>query len=272
MKRHEKLGTLERHPPTTRSLIYLALLSALLLSSCQGQTLTRAVPEVLATYPHDPQAFTQGLLLADGLFYESTGLYGASTLREVVPETGEVLRQYRLPREYFAEGLELVDDRLIQLTWKEEVALVYRRDTFEQIDTLTYEGDGWGLCYDGEALIMSDGSATLTHRDPETFAVLGTTQVTLSGRPLEALNELECVEGFVYANVWQEDLIVKIDADGRVVQEIDASSLLSPAERARLGQNAVLNGIAYNPETETFFITGKLWPQLFEVRFTEAER
>jgi glutaminyl-peptide cyclotransferase len=261
----------ERPLPKTRYLILLALLGAPLLSSCQGQTLTQAVPEVLATYPHDPQAFTQGLLLSDGRLYESTGLYGASSLREVVPETGEVLRRLDLPPEYFAEGLELVDDRLIQLTWQEEEALVYRRDTFERIGTLPYEGEGWGLCYDGEALIMSDGSATLTRRDPETFAVLGTTQVTLSGRPLERLNELECVDDHVYANVWQEDLIVKIGADGRVVQEIDASGLLSPAQRARLGPNAVLNGIAYNPETETFLVTGKLWPQLFEVRFEGVE-
>jgi glutamine cyclotransferase len=246
------------------------MLSALfLLSGCQAQELTRAVPVVLETYPHDPQAFTQGLLLEDDRFFESTGLYGASSLREVVPETGEVVRELALPPEYFAEGLALIGDRLIQLTWREGAALVYDLDTFEQVDTLAYEGEGWGLCFDGEALVMSDGSATLTRRDPETFAVLDTTQVRLGNEPVAMLNELECVDGFVYANVWQEDTIVKIAADGRVVQEIDASSLLSEAERAQLGPEAVLNGIAYSPETETFFLTGKLWPKVLEVRFSE---
>lgn len=252
--------------PVTRSLL---LLGTLMLSGCQGQGLTQVVPEILASYPHDREAFTQGLLFEDGRFFESTGLYGASSLREVVPETGEVVRELALSEEYFAEGLALVDDRLIQLTWREGEALVYDIDTFERIDTLPYEGEGWGLCFDGEALVMSDGSATLTRRDPETFAVLGSTVVQLGGEPVEMLNELECVGESVYANIWQEDTIVKIAEDGRVVQEIDAANLLSAGERAQLGPNAVLNGIAYNPETETFFLTGKLWPKVLEVRFSE---
>jgi len=240
-----------------------------MLSGCQGQELTRAVPVVHETHPHDPQAFTQGLLLDGGHFYESTGLYGESSLREVVPETGEVVRELALPQEYFAEGLALVGDRLLQLTWSEGEALVYELDTFEQTGSLSYEGEGWGLCYDGEALVMSDGSATLTRRDPETFAVLDATEVRLGGEPVTMLNELECVNGFVYANIWQQDTIVKIAEAGQVVQEIDASNLLSAEERAQLGPNAVLNGIAYNPEKETFFLTGKLWPKVFEVRFSE---
>ena len=240
-----------------------------MLVGCQGQELTQAVPEVLATYPHDPGAFTQGLLLEDGRFYESTGLYGESSLREVVPETGEVLREVELAPELFAEGLTLVDDRLIQLTWRAGVALVYNADTFEQTDTFSYEGEGWGLCYDGEELVMSDGSATLTRRDPETFALLGTIAVKLNGNPVEMLNELECVGDSVYANIWQSDTIVKIADDGSVVQEIDASSLLTNAERAQLDPNAVLNGIAYDPDTEIFYLTGKLWPELFAVRFTD---
>ena len=231
--------------------------------------MTEAVPKVLETYPHDAGAFTQGLLLSGGRFYESTGLYGQSTLREVVPETGEVLREVELPPEYFAEGLALVGNRLIQITWKEGEALVYDLDTFEQTGTLPYEGEGWGLCFDGEALVMSDGSSTLTRRDPETFAVLGTTEVKSGGQPVTMLNELECVDGFVYANIWQTDTIVKIAGSGQVAQEINASNLLSDAERAQLGPDAVLNGIAYDPEAKTFYLTGKLWPKVLGVRFSE---
>lgn len=239
----------------------------LMLAGCQGQEVTQTVPEILATYPHDAAAFTQGLLLSGEHLYESTGIYSQSTLREVVPETGEVLREVELAPNYFAEGLTLVGDRLIQITWREGTALVYDLDTFEQTDTLSYEGEGWGLCYDGEDVVMSDGSATLTRRDPETFEVLGTTEVRLGGEPVTMLNELECVNGFVYANVWQTDTILKIAEDGRVAEEIDASTLLSTAERAQLSRDAVLNGVAYNPETETFYLTGKLWPKLLEVRF-----
>ena len=254
----------------TATLFTLLILSACqVLSGCQGQELTEAVPEILGVYPHDPEAFTQGLLLEDGRFYESTGLYGESTLREVVPETGEVLREVAVSPDIFAEGLTLVEDKLIQITWREGVALIYDRDTFEQTDTLSYEGEGWGLCYDGAALVMSDGSATLTRRDPATLAVLGATEVTLDGQPVTQLNELECVGDDVYANVWQTDTIVRIADSGQVTQEIDASSLLSDAERAGLGPNAVLNGIAYDAEAETFFLTGKLWPKVLEVRFTK---
>ena len=249
--------------------VMFAALLGLMLTGCQGQELTEAVPKVLETYPHDTSAFTQGLLLENDHFYESTGLYGESTLREVVPETGEVLREVNVPPEYFAEGLTLVGDRLIQITWKAGEAFVYNLDTFEQTDTLSYDGEGWGICYDGEALQMSDGSSTLTRRDPETFAVLGTTEVKLNGQPVTMLNELECVDGYVYANVWQSDTIVKIAENGQVAQEIDASNLLTDAERAQLGPDAVLNGIAYDPEAETFFLTGKLWPKVLEVRFAE---
>ncbi len=249
--------------------MFTVLLGLALLTGCQGQELTEAVPEILETYPHDEGAFTQGLLLENDHFYESTGLYGESTLREVIPETGEVLREVDVPPEYFAEGLTLVGDRLIQITWQAGEAFVYNLDTFEQTDTFSYDGEGWGICYDGEALMMSDGSSTLTRRDPETFSVLGTTEVKLNGQPVTMLNELECVDGFVYANVWQTDTILKIAEDGKVAQEIDASNLLSDAERTQLGPNAVLNGIAYDADAETFFLTGKLWPKMLEVRFTE---
>lgn len=247
------------------SLIFLCLLG---LASCQ-QAVTQQVPEVINSFPHDEAAFTQGLLLYDGKLYESTGLNGASSLREVDLETGKVIRILPLAERYFGEGLARVDDKLIQITWRNGEAFVYDLETFEQEEIFTYSTEGWGLCFDGEDLYMSDGSAQLYRRDPETFEEEKVIDVTLSGESVNNLNELECVGEHVYANVWQTDRIVKIDkASGRVVSEIDASGLFPASERPS-DPNAVLNGVAYNPESETFYLTGKLWPSLFEVRFTE---
>jgi glutaminyl-peptide cyclotransferase len=225
----------------------------------------RMAVKVLSIRPHDAGAYTQGLLLHGGSLFESTGLYGSSSLREVNPETGEVKRKVSLPREYFAEGLALVDDRLIQLTWQEQKAFVYALADFAPAGELRYDGEGWGLCSDGRRLVMTDGSDRLAFRDPETFAVLSVIRVTLAGRRISQLNELECVEGMIYANVWQTDDILRIDpTDGRVTAVIDASGLLTPGER----QTAeVLNGIAWDPARKTFLITGKLWPKMFEVTF-----
>jgi glutamine cyclotransferase len=226
---------------------------------------------VLATRHHDPAAFTQGLLVHDGSLYESTGLYGSSSLREVDPVSGAVKRKLDVPSEFFAEGLALVGDRLIQLTWKEKKALVYKLAGFASAGSLPYEGEGWGLCWDGKRLVMTDGSDKLTFRDPQTFAFLG--EVTVSradrrGERVQELNELECVDGLVYANVWQTDDILRIDPkDGRVTAVIDASGLLTPEERQRTD---VLNGIAWDPQRKVFLITGKLWPKLFEVDFVPA--
>ncbi len=232
---------------------------------------SQLVPEVINRYPHDADAFTQGLLLHAGEFYESTGLYGESDLRRVEPTTGEVLQITDVPEEFFAEGLALVNDRLIQITWRENTAFVYDRETFEQIDSYTYEGEGWGLCYDGDSLYMSDGSPTITRRDPQTFEVLDTFSVTVEGTPVEELNELECVSDQIYANVWQSDLIVRFDTSNGIVNAvINAAGLLTPEERATAENIDVLNGIAYNTEDDTFYITGKLWPTLFEVRFVEG--
>ncbi len=232
--------------------------------------------EVLNTYPHDENAWTQGLELHDGRFYESTGLRGSSTLREVDPETGEVLRGLSLSDTLFAEGLTRVDDELIQLTWQAGVAFVYNFETFERTAALFYETEGWGLCYDGEQLYMSDGSSTLYVREPRRFRVVDEISVTLNGAPRDMLNELECVDGQIYANVWQTDDIVIIDpATGNITSLIDASGLLSEEERANLNANpntgAVLNGIAYDAENDVFFITGKFWPTMFEVRFVPTE-
>lgn len=234
-----------------------------------GPDVVQMIPEVVETRPHDPTAFTQGFILYDGSLYESTGLYGSSSLREVDPETGAVIRQIPIAEQYFAEGLERVDDRLIQITWQEQIAFVYDINTFEQIATFNYEGEGWGLCYDGTDLYMSNGSDQLTVRDPETFAVRETVPVTLEGQPVVRLNELECVGSTVFANIWQTDTIVQLDKEsGRVVAVISAAGLLTAEERS---MSDVLNGIVYLPESDTFLITGKLWPKMFEVRFVPVQ-
>ena len=234
--------------------------------------------EVLNTYPHQTDAFTQGLLVGeDGLLYESTGRYGQSTLRAVAPETGEVLRRYDLPAELFAEGLALVGNRLYQITWRENVAIIYDLETgaddgtFEPLGTFGYSGEGWGLCYDGEALYMSDGSNRINVHDPETFQIIAQYTVTLYGVFVDEINELECVGDDVYANIWNADTIIRFDKTTGIVNAvIDGSGLLSPEVRAGYPGGAVLNGIAYNPVSDTFYVTGKLWESLFEVRFLPA--
>lgn len=198
----------------------------------------RGLPEALTThvlnmYPHDRQAFTQGLLLYNGKLYESTGRYGVSELREVERSTGRMLRSVPLAKSYFGEGLARVGQHLIQLTWEEHVAFEYNLATFRPIGQFTYTTQGWDLCFDGTRLVMSDGSDTLYLRDPSTFAVAGKVRVTFNGQPQPALNELECVGGAVYANIWLTDTIIRIDPrNGSVTATINASGLLNPAERA----------------------------------------
>ena len=236
-------------------------------ASAAQKPVERLRVEILRTYPHDRQAFTQGLVLDQGTLYESTGLVGQSSLRQVELATGRVIKKIDVPPPYFAEGLSLVGDQLIQLTWQHGKAFVYNRKTFAKQAEHAYRGEGWGLCNDGTNLVMSDGSATLTFRKPSDFSVIRSVRVTLDGQPVDRLNELECAEGAVYANVWTTDLIVRIDpTSGRVMQAIDAPNLLSPMERHPDG---VLNGIAYDPSDKTFLITGKLWPKLFKVKFVK---
>ncbi len=224
---------------------------------------------VVAEYPHDPQAFTQGLVYPPdeaGVLYESTGLYGRSSLRKVELETGRVLRIHYLEPRYFAEGLALWDDALIQLTWREGTGFVYDRETFELRRTFRYETEGWGLASDVEArrLILSDGSSTLYFLDPETFSIVGRVPVSAKGRPVRLLNELEVIRRLVWANVWQTDRIAVIDPKtGRVGAWLDLSGLLP--EGARTGREDVLNGIAYDARNDRLFVTGKLWPKLFEI-------
>jgi glutaminyl-peptide cyclotransferase len=229
--------------------------------------------EVLEAYPHDTDSFTQGLVWNGETFYESAGLYGESDVREVERDSGEVLRQTPLADEFFAEGLAQVEDRLIQITWQENTAFVYDIETFEVVETFSYETEGWGLCYDGEVLYMSDGTPNLYTRDPQTFELLETVPVTFDGEPVGNLNELECVDGKVWGNIWQTDFIVRLDpATGNIDGVVNAADLLTPEQTADLGAGGVLNGIAYDPEDETFYITGKLWPALFKVRFVPVEQ
>jgi glutamine cyclotransferase len=224
--------------------------------------------KVVRTFPHDPRAFTQGLLFFEGKFFESTGLYGRSSLRRVDPDSGVVESGVDLPADLFGEGLARVGGRLVQLTWQSKRALVWNLATLRKEREFSYQGEGWGLCFDGRHLIMSDGSDTLALRDPESFAKVGEIVVRRAGRPLRNLNELECVEGIVYANVWQDSHIARVDArTGEVTGWIDASGLLAP-EEARSAD--VLNGIAYLPATGHLVVTGKLWPRVFEVEIVPA--
>lgn len=221
--------------------------------------------EVVASFPHDPGAFLQGLVWHDNGFYESTGLNGESTLRRVAFPSGEVLQRVDVPSEYFAEGLTMVGDRLIQLTWKSKKAFVYDRESFGLLGDFPYDTEGWGLTYDGTSLIMSDGSDTLFFLDPDTYEQTRTVRVTLDGRTVPRLNELEFLHGEVWANVWQTDLIVRIDpASGQVVGVLDLTGLLPSGERRE--DTDVLNGIAYDAETDRTFVSGKRWPLLYELR------
>lgn len=232
---------------------------------------------VVGSYPHDPRAFTQGLEYHDGELFEGTGIRRRSTMRRVALETGEVRASVDLPPEVFGEGIAVVGDRIFQLSWVEGRAFVRNRSDFSVVREFTYEGEGWGLCHDGARLVMSDGSDHLFFRDAETFAVTGSVAVTLAGEPLDMLNELECVEGVVYANVWQTDHIARIDpTTGVVTGWIDTAlhagspvgaRLLEPAD----AENAdVLNGIAWMPDRQHFLIGGKEWPRLFEVELVPA--
>ncbi len=226
-------------------------------------------PEIVRELPHDTGAFTQGLEISDGTLFESTGRVGHSWVRATALDSGAELAHVDLARPMFGEGITVAGDTVWQITWKDGVAIARDRNTLAQQRQVSYDGQGWGLCTQPDRLVMSNGSDTLTFRDPVTFDATGSVDVTLDGRPLDRLNELECSsDGFVYANVWTTDRIVKIDpATGVVVGRIDADNLkdaLPADERAGID---VLNGIAQIPGTDRFLVTGKLWPRMFEVRF-----
>jgi glutamine cyclotransferase len=218
---------------------------------------------IVHTYPHDSEAFTQGLVYRDGSLYESTGLNGRSSLRKVRLETGEVLQKRDVDTRYFAEGLTDWNGRLVQLTWQTNVAFVYDLLSFAPEQTFSYQGEGWGLTHDAARLILSDGSSTLRFFDPQTYREIGHVNVRDEAGPIERLNELELVGGEVFANVWQTDRICRIDpSTGRITGWIDLSGLLGPDERREAD---VLNGIAYDAAGGRLFVTGKLWPHLFEI-------
>jgi glutamine cyclotransferase len=220
------------------------------------------------TFPHDPQAYCQGLVFHNGFLYEGTGNYGESSLRKVELETGSVLQKHALHADLFGEGIAIWQDHLIQLTWKNRQAIVYDLATFEEQRRHSYKGEGWGLTFDGHLLIMSDGTETLKFIDPATFEVKRQLTVREGNRRIIRLNELEYVEGEVYANVWYEDRIARVSpTTGQVLSWIDLSRLFPAAQRPH--RDAVLNGIAYDAQQRRLFVTGKDWPSLFEIRISK---
>ena len=220
---------------------------------------------VIATFPHDPSSFTQGLVFHNGEMYESTGLEGESTLRRVEIATGRTLQRVDVPSQYFAEGLALVGDELLQLTWQSKIGFVYDRASFAPKRTFTYSSEGWGIAYDGSSqLVMSDGSDTLQFLDPKTFTLVKTLKVQDAGRSVGNLNELEFIEGEIWANVWMTDRIARISPNtGEVNAWIDLSTLYPQSQRTPPAD--VLNGIAYDKATRRIFITGKKWPRLYQI-------
>ncbi len=218
---------------------------------------------VVKSYPHDPGAFTQGLEYRDGVLFEGTGLNGRSSVRRVRLQDGQILASVPLSGEYFGEGITVQKSRILQLTWKHGVGFIYDRATLRKTGSFAYPGEGWGLANDGKLIYMSDGSSTIRVWDPVTLKELRRFSVKLQGRPIDQLNELEMVEGELYANVWQTDSILRISpADGNVVGIIDLQGLLN----SNAGEVDVLNGIAYDPAGKRLFVTGKLWPRIFEIQ------
>lgn len=238
-----------------------------------AETPTARVPRygyrILETFPHDRAAYTQGLVVeSDGVFLESTGLRGESSLRRVTMQDGAVQQLHVLADQYFGEGITFVDDRIIQLTWQEQTGFVYNRESFAVLETFSYPHEGWGIAYDGRQLLVSDGTDELRFWDPQTLVQTGSVRVRDQGLPVTLLNELEWVEGEVWANIYRTDLIARIDpASGEVLGWIDLAGLLAPEERD--GTEDVLNGIAYDEENGRLFVTGKRWPLLFEIELTD---
>jgi glutamine cyclotransferase len=256
------------------------LILALSLSSFHCQTVNTAnVPasqaeetqsakygyQIQNILPHDPNAFTQGLEFHDGKLLESTGQEGRSSLRSVEPETGKVLKKADVPLPFFAEGLTLLNRKIYQLTWQHQVGFIYDYESFQKTGQFSYAGEGWGLTNNGHSLILSDGTNRIRFLDPDSFRVTKTIAVLDEGTPVNEINELEFVKGEIYANIWHNDRIAMINPEtGRVTGWIDLTGLLPP--NAVQSEEAVLNGIAYDVAGDRLFVTGKLWPNLFEIR------
>lgn len=238
-------------------------------STSERNEVEKVVPtntyEVIRVFPHDDEAFTQGLIIHQGKLIESTGQVGQSSLRLVEPQTGNILQRVPVPPPYFAEGITLLNGKIYQLTWQDQKGFIYDAASLNKIGEFPYEGEGWGLTNDGKSLIMSDGSNRLRFIDPASFIVTKTVRVFDKTRPIESLNELEFVQGEIYSNIWHEDRVARIDPQtGMVVGWIDLAGLLKPDEIT--DEEAVLNGIAYDESNKTLFVTGKLWPKVFEIR------
>ena len=254
-----------------------ALSGGVFVCSCSdsvNSTVSKTIPvytyKVVNAYPHDRYAFTQGLVFENGFLYEGTGLHGRSTLRRVKLETGEILKIHKLPACFFGEGVTIYQNRIIQLTYKSNVGFVYDKDSFKLLRDFTFTTEGWGITHDGKRLIISDGTATLHYLDPKTFKAIGQIQVRDNYGPVSKLNELEYIQGEIYANVWKTDRIVKIEPQtGKVIGWIELKGLLSAEDhRAKVD---VLNGIAYDAINDRLFVTGKWWPKLFEIKLVSME-
>lgn len=274
------LVSLNRPAALRTTPVLLILLLSLVAVTCQSNSNTtsgnnnsgrQAVPvygyDVVKTFPHDPEAFTQGLIFEDGTWLESTGEVGHSSLRRVDVETGKVLQKVDVPAPYFAEGITLLKGKIYQLTWQDGLGFVYNAGTFEEIGKFNYQGEGWGLTNDGQSLILSDGTNRIRFLDPDNFQVQKTIAVSNGSTPVLEINELEYVQGEIYANIWHADRIARINPQtGMIVGWIDLTGLLARGEVH--DEEAVLNGIAYDETNGRLFVTGKLWPKLFEIRLT----
>lgn len=246
------------------------LLAAILLTAACGSGSQAGVPqfsyELVHTYPHDPRAFTEGLFYLEGFLYESTGLEFQSSIRKVRLETGEVVQKYDVPQQYFGEGIVNWQGKIVSLTWKSELGFVFDLATFKQQREFRYSGEGWALTRNDTEIIMSDGTPELRFLDPKTLTETHRIQVTLEGKPVANVNELEWVKGEIFANVWQTDYVLRIDpASGNVLGVVNFTGLLKRSDIVP-GQTDVLNGIAYDAKGDRLFVTGKNWPKLFEVR------
>jgi glutaminyl-peptide cyclotransferase len=247
--------------------VILATLLTLLLAPPAPQYGYR----VVNTYPHDRNAFTQGLEYRDGFLYEGTGLVGRSALRKVKLETGQVLQSFDLPQPFFGEGITVLPQQILQLTWQSQTGFVYDKTNFRVLKSFTYPGEGWGMTNDGKQIYMSDGTAQIRVWDPTSLKEIRRINVSDSGKPVTELNELEFIRGEIWANVWQTDRIARISpSDGHVAGWIDLTGILPKAERTN--SDAVLNGIAYDPAADRVFVTGKLWPKLFEIKVVPAAK
>ena len=266
-------------PSMTFMLLLLVALGATAIFSCL-HLLKPSVPDgsdvipvytynIVNTYPHDRNAFTQGLVFEDGVLYEGTGLFGHSTLRRVELETGDILQVRELSAQFFGEGITIYGDKVIQLTWKSKIGFVYDKNTFELLQQFNYPTEGWGITCDGERLIMSDGTSTLYFLNPQSFEEIGRLEVFDNDGPVTRLNELEYIKGEIYANVWQTDRIARIAPEtGQVIGWVDLEGLLTAEDLVEPVD--VLNGIAYDAENDRLFVTGKLWPKLFEIELISA--